>query len=160
VSEKLNFTRHLIECHCILKIFQNNTKPVYHKFPVFSVFENEKNIEKKFVSCNNCGAIHEITDLCKSEIKWGSDMFTGLVVTKEDVKFNLKNSGYENIIQVLETNECDISIWELALHCLENNIEQTIVLSKKEIQNNVIYNCLNIKEGSFKIKKEIMQRYL
>ena len=30
---------------------------------------------------------------------------------------------------------------------------------KKEIEDNIIYNCLNIKGGNIKIKKEIVQRY-
>ena len=35
------------------------------------------------------------------------------------------------------------------------NFEQ----DKKEIDNNIVYNCLYIKEGNIKIKKEIVQRY-
>lgn len=160
MSEKLNFTRHLIECHCILKIFQNKTKPLYHKFSVFSLFDEKDIIEKKYVSCNNCGAIHEVKDLCKSEIKWGSDMYSGLVITKDDIKFNLNNKKYSNVVDILETNDCDISIWELVEYCLENNIDHSIVLSKQDIQDNTVYNCLNIKNGLVKIKKEISQRYI
>tara|TARA_B100000212_G_scaffold231448_1_gene175931 strand:+ start:656 stop:1138 length:483 start_codon:yes stop_codon:yes gene_type:complete len=160
LKEKLNFTRHLIECHCILKIFQNKTKPLYHKFSVFSLIDEEDNIEKKYVSCNNCSAIHEIKDVCKSEIKWGSDIYSGLVITKDDIKFNLESKNYNNVIEILETNDCDISTWELVEHCLENNIDYTIVLNKQDIQDNTVYNCLNIEKGSVKIKKEISQRYV
>ena len=155
-----NFTRHLLECHCTLKLFQNKSKPLYHKFPVFSVSDEEGNIESKYVSCNNCGAIHEVKDFCKSEIKWGNDVYAGLVTTKEDITFNFKEKKLENIVEILEKYDCDISVWELVEHCIENKIDYSVVLDKKEIQDNIVYNCLNISSGNAKIKKEISQRYI
>lgn len=155
-----NFTRHLLECHCTLKIFENKSKPLYHKFPVFSLIDEENNIESKYVACNNCGAIHEVVDFCKSNIKWGNDALSGLVTSKEDISFNFKENNLENVIEILEKYDCDISIWELAEHCIENKIDYSIVLEKQEIQDNIVYNCLNIKSGNIKIKKEISQRYI
>lgn len=154
-----NYIRHLIECQCVLSLFKNNTVPVYHKFSVFSCITDDSSIEKKYVLCNNCDALHEVLDICKSEIKWGKDAYIGLVNTKDDIKFNLENQGKQNIVEVLEKNDCDISIWELVEYVIDNNIEETIVLDKKEIDDNIIYNCLNIKNGNIKIKKEITQRY-
>lgn len=158
-SKEFNFTRHLIECHCILKIYQNRTKPVYHKFSVFSLL-NDDNVEKKFVECNNCGVIHEVLDLCKSEIKWGSDVYSGLVVKKEDIIFNFQSRQIDYISKILEENNCDISVWELVEHCLDNNIDHEVVLSKQDIQDNTVYTCLNINNNNVKIKKEIVQRYV
>jgi len=157
---KTNFTRHLLECHCILKLFQNKSKPLYHKFPVFSVSEDNGNIEKKYVKCNNCAVIHEVTDFCKSNIKWGDDMYKGLVTTKDDIIFNFKQKELFNVVEILEKYECDVSIWELVEHCLDNKIDYSIVLEKKDIQDNTVYNCLNISSGNVKIKKEISQRYI
>ena len=159
MNQHKNYTRHLLECQCILSIYKNNTVPVYHKFQVFSKFDENDIIETKYVLCNNCDALHEVQDICKSEIKWGKDAYIGLVNTKDDIKFNLSNLGKDNIITVLEKNDCDISIWELVEHVIENNLEENIVLDKKEIDNNIVYNCLYIKEGNIKIKKEIVQRY-
>ena len=67
-----DYTKHLIECQCTLKIFENKTKPLYHKFVVFSLLEDE-NIEEKYVTCNNCDIVHRVYDICKSEIKWGKE---------------------------------------------------------------------------------------
>lgn len=159
MSQHKNYTRHLLECQCVLSIYRNNTVPVYHKFQVFSKFDNNNNIEKKYVTCNNCDALHEVHDICKSEIKWGKDAYIGLVNTKDDIKFNLSNQGKNNIVEILEKNNCDISVWELVEHVIENNLEESIVLDKKEIEDNIVYNCLYIKEGNIKIKKEIVQRY-
>ena len=40
-----DYIKHLIDCHCILSIYKNRTKPVYHKFPVFSKLDNNEIIE-------------------------------------------------------------------------------------------------------------------
>jgi len=159
MSQYKNYTRHLLECQCVLSLYRNNTVPVYHKFQVFSKFDNKNNIEKKYVTCNNCDALHEVQDICKSEIKWGKDTYIGLVNTKDDIKFNLSSQGKDNIIEILEKNNCDISVWELVEHVIEKNLEESIVLDKKEIEDNIVYNCLYIKKGNIKIKKEIVQRY-
>ena len=50
MSQHKNYTRHLLECQCVLSIYRNNTVPVYHKFQVFSKFDSNNNIEKKI--CN------------------------------------------------------------------------------------------------------------
>ena len=65
-----NYFRHLIECQCILPIYKNKTKPLYHKFKVFSVIEDDQ-IEEKYVMCNNCKILHRVTEFNKSEIMWG-----------------------------------------------------------------------------------------
>ena len=159
MNQSKNYTRHLLECQCTLSIFKNNTIPIYHKFPVFSIF-NDENIESKYVTCNNCDSLHEVLDICKSEIKWGKDTLIGLVNTKDDIKFNLSSQGKNNIVEVLEKNDCDVSIWELVEYVIDNDLEDTIILDKKEVDDNIIYNCLNIKNGNIRIKKEIVQRYI
>ena len=54
----------------------------------------------------------------------------------------------------------DISGWEMIEHLIENNIEGQIVLSKKEIEENIVYKVLYISKNGYKIKTEIAQRYL
>ena len=63
-----NSLKHLIECHCSLIIYKKRKDTVYHKFPVYSKLDKDNNIIEKIVQCNNCGVVHKITDLCKSEI--------------------------------------------------------------------------------------------
>ena len=158
----MNFTRHLIECHCTLKIFEKKTKPVYHKFPVFSVIDEKENIDEiKYVSCNNCGAIHEVKDFCKSEIIWGTDDMSSLVVSKEDIKHNLIEENQNKLIEILEENfPEDISAWEMVYYCIDNNIDYSIPIKKIDIKDNTVITCLNIKGKSYKIKKEVIQRYI
>ena len=153
------YIKHLIECHCILSIYKNRTKPVYHKFPVFSIVEEDE-IKEKYVLCNNCDIVHRVFEANKSEIKWGNEGHKSLVTTKEDIKFNLENQGMERLVTILELNNVDISDWELIDYLLENNLEGQVVIDKKEIENSINYKYLEIKNGKYKIKNDIVQRYL
>jgi len=155
------YVKHLIECQCVLSIFKNKTKPVYHKIPVFSQVDENGEVKEKYVACNNCGIIHRVYEVFKSEVKWGQEDVKSLITSKDDIKFNLEAQGFEKIILLLEKSDLDISDWEMVEHLLENNTSGHIVLEKKESDNNVVLKVLNINEdNSFKLKKEILQRYL
>ena len=106
--------KHLIECHCTLKIFKNGDEIIYHKFPVYSKINDEDRLEVKMTKCNNCGVIHKIVDVCKSEIISGKDDSIS-VVTKEDLDLQID----PRITNVLRTNECDISVWEHVADIIE-----------------------------------------
>ena len=60
--------KHLIQCHCVLPQFKNSTNPVFHKFVVFSLVDDSDTVQPKFAQCNNCGVVHKVVDLCKSEL--------------------------------------------------------------------------------------------
>lgn len=156
----MKHVKHLIECQCTLKIFENKTKPIYHKFPVFSLLDDNEEVEEKYVLCDNCDIVHKVYDYCKSEILWGKEGFKSLVTSKEDIKFNLESQGKEKIIEILETNLNPISDWEYVEYLLENNEEGFVVLSKEDIKDNTVYKCLYIKGDNFKIKKETSQRFI
>ena len=152
--------KHLIECQCVLNIFKNKTRPVFHKFKVFSQIDENDSIKEKYVICNNCDIVHRVFEVCKSEIKWGSENLKSLVTTKDDIKFNLESRNFENIVIELEKNNIDLCEWEYIEYILDNKKEGQIVLNKSEIDNNIVYNVLYIKNENFSIKKEIQQRFL
>ena len=154
------FDRHLIQCQCVLPQYKNMTKPLFHKFPVFSTFESndEESIvfDKKYVKCNNCDVIHKVEDFCKSSINWGKENVSSLITTKEDLKFVIP----DKILSVLELNNCDISIWENIYFFIENNIfNKDIIISKEEIENEVVCKSISLNEnGTIKLKKKIYDR--
>tara|TARA_Y100000592_G_C5377288_1_gene271613 strand:- start:373 stop:843 length:471 start_codon:yes stop_codon:yes gene_type:complete len=152
-----SYINHLIDCHCILKIYQNIEKHVYHKFIVFSELEDD-NFKKKYVECNNCGSIHEVTNINKSNIMSDSTKYKALVTSKEDLHFNLP----EKYVSFLVKNKVqETYIWENINYLLENNLEGSIIYNKESIDGNVICNFININnKGNFSIKKEIFQRDL
>ena len=155
-----NYIKHLIECQCILNIFKNKTKTVYHKFKVFSEINKNDEVKEKYVMCNNCDILHRVYEVCKSEIKWGNENLKSLVTTKDDIKFNLESKNQEKLVLELEKNNIDLCEWEYVDFLIENNKEGKIILNKNEIDNNIVYNILYIKGESFSIKKEIQQRFL
>jgi hypothetical protein len=153
-----DYILHLVECQCMLSIFKNKSKPVYHKIPVFSILKDDE-VERKYIICENCNVVHEVCEISKSEIKWGSEGIESLVKTFSDIKFNLESLGFERLISVLEKEDLHISKWELIEHCLENNLEENIVLQKTEHDNNIVVRLLEIKDQKFKLRKEMLQRY-
>ena len=120
--------KHLIECHCYLAIFKNNEKQINHRFPVYSKIDEEGRVIKKTVKCNNCDAMHYVTDICKSELRPGKDD-SNVVITKDDLKHMLP----ENITNFLISNNCDISIWEHAKDVIDENRKDEIIVIKRDI---------------------------
>lgn len=119
--------KHLIQCHCILPQFKNSDNPVFHKFAVFSIVDDADVVQTKFAQCNNCGVIHKITDICRSELTFKEDSksLPGI----EDIKFSIS----KELSGVLESYQCDIATWELAEWIyLGKHWEQWIILSKEE----------------------------
>ena len=43
--------KHLIECNCVLPQYQNTKKPIFHKFTVFSIIDEDNQIQDKNVIC-------------------------------------------------------------------------------------------------------------
>jgi len=149
---------HLIECQCILPIYKNKTKPLYHKFKVFSVIEDDQ-IEEKYVMCNNCKILHRVTEFNKSEIMWGVEEEKSMVTTIDDIKFNLSDD-YPNIVRLFEEKEVDITAWEHFNFLVEEGISDSVLISKTENKDKLIYKVVEFNNNKAKIKNEIVQRYL
>tara|TARA_B100000085_G_C18521843_1_gene504028 strand:- start:242 stop:580 length:339 start_codon:yes stop_codon:yes gene_type:complete len=112
------------------------------------------------VLCNNCDILHKVVEINKSEIKWGNEGLKSLVTTKEDIKFNFESQGLHELVNILESNLIDISEWEYIDYLFENSLEGQIVLEKTEIDNNINLKLLIIKNNKYRIKNELVQRYL
>lgn len=107
-----DFIIHQINCNCILQIKGNPT----FKFKVFSIIDNDK-VQQKFVICPNCGIVHKVIEIGKSTI----------IKNKEDLKSivkidDIKKSLNKKFIDVLEENNCDITIWEQVKFIVENEL--------------------------------------
>ena len=93
--------RHLIECHCVLPIYKNKKPVVYHKFAVYSFFdEKTSKVIPKYVNCNNCGVTHLIEEFCKSKIKLGLNNYKGLDNQIYKVYIPFKQVRYNRISNV------------------------------------------------------------
>jgi hypothetical protein len=147
--------KHLIECHCILPQYRGSKDPVYHKFVTFSIIDKSDTVIPKYVQCNNCGAVHKITDICKSEIITGKDELRSCATIK-DISMTMN----ESVSDILETYNCDISSWEHSKFILDyKKWGSFIVLTRDEFETETHGKMLVFEDdGVFKIEPFIMRR--
>jgi len=145
----MNGIKHLIQCHCILPQYKNAKDPVFHKFTVFSVIDDSDTVITKYSNCNNCGAVHKVYDICKSEIVSGKeDSKTSL--KREDFKFSLPQSLYE-LLNQYEKELCD---FEYSQFVVDNKKwDSTLTLTREELEEHVQGKLLRfIEEDKFRIE--------
>ena len=148
---------HTVECQCVLPIYNKIEKPVYHQFVVFNKL-NDDSMEEKYVECNNCGIIHQIVGLNKSNIISDTTNYKSLVVNKEDLSYNLPTKYLEFLTK---KNIEEIYIWEKIYFLLENNINESVLYNKTKIENFVICEFIDvIDKNNFKLSKKKFQRDL
>jgi len=144
--------RHLIECHCVLPQYENKDPVVYHKFTVYSKFNERNKIIPKYANCNNCGITHKVFDICQSEIFYGKeDVF---VITKEDVKRSLP----KNISDILDEHECDITQYELLEDVIYQNLYPfDIILNREIIEDEHHIKVLEVNENKTRIYVDVIR---
>ena len=118
--------KHLVECHCVLPQYRKQENPPYHRFVVFSLIDDADTVIAKHARCNNCGVIHNVVDVCKSEILLGQEI--GAVMTIEDCGMMLPSG----VKQMLETYGCEVPDWEHALYILQNEKWDDFIIMNRE----------------------------
>ena len=88
--------------------------PPQHQFIVFSAIEDDGTFRVRFAQCNNCGIVHKVVDVCRSEVVSREAM--GSLPTVDDIKAGLPAP----LANLLEQNDVDLSTWEMAQFILEN----------------------------------------
>lgn len=143
--------KHLIQCHCVLPQFRNANPPIFHKFVVFSLVDDDQ-VREKIVQCNNCGVIHRVTDHCKSEILHGKEE-SGSIRTIEDIELSLP----ERLAAYLKSQNVDVATWEQVEWLTENAQESEVVLRRDEQAEKTNLKILTIKkDGTFRTRNEII----
>src|SRR5690606_5043392 len=134
------YLKHLVECTCILPQFQNRKQLIYHKFPVFSIIDEQDKVEEKIVICPNCRICHKVYEIGKSELLKGENLSS--LRNIKDIKAGIP----QNILNVIESYDCDITTYEEIEFILENELwNKEILLSKEKIENEIIGKILIIK---------------
>lgn len=143
--------KHLVECHCILPVYKNSIPRIYHKFSVYSRLDDDGGIVPKYANCNNCGILHDIYEICKSNIKIGKEDI-GSVTTIDEIALSFP----EKLNKILEKYTCTIDVYEEIEHVLEDKIFPTeIILSREIIEDEHHVKIIEITGGEkFKIKSE------
>lgn len=131
--------RHLVQCQCVLPQYRKLKDPVFHKFTVFSVIDNDV-VEPKYVQCNNCGAVHKVYDICKSEIIPGKDELRS-VATMQEISISIPS----DLRQLLETYNCDITVWEhIKFSLQEQRWGDQVVITRESIGDEITGKVLTI----------------
>ena len=149
--------KHLIECHCMLPQYRKTKDPLFHKFVVFSKIDDSDTVEEKIAQCNNCGIIHKVYDICKSEILGGKEESFSIVTISD-----LRESFSDRIVSVLENNNCDVSVWEHVDFILSNCLwNETVVLRRDIIEGKTHIKILKIlDENRIKIENHIIKDFV
>ena len=135
-------TKHIIECHCVLPQYRNRKNVLYHKFVAFSIIDDSDTVIPKYAQCNNCGVVHKVYDICKSEIVQGRDEISTLC-TIDDVALTIP----EDIRHVLESYQVDLPTWEHVQYTLQNKQWGEYIILKKEIIDDEIQGKMLIIDG-------------
>ena len=98
--------------------------PPLHSFIAFSVENDDGTLNEKYVNCNNCGILHKVTGICKSEIMHNFEG-TSSSITLEDIKLTIP----EGIGRLLESYNCELPDFEFIKFMLDNSKKDFIVLS-------------------------------
>lgn len=152
-------TKHIVECHCVLPQYRSRKEPVYHKFMVFSIIDDSDTVIPKYAQCNNCGVVHKIYDICKSEILAGKDEIRTLC-TIDDISLTIP----EDIRGVLESYQVDLPIWEQVQFILRNKKwGEQILLSKEDLNDEIQGKMLvidGLEQGQIRIEPFIQKAWI
>jgi hypothetical protein len=108
---------------------------------VFSLVDDSDTTIPKYAQCNNCGIVHKVYDLCKSEIISGKDE-TRAIKSIEDIGFSIPS----DLCDLLNTYNCDLATWEQVKHSLDYKIfGENIILTKELVDTEVTGKVLVIK---------------
>lgn len=140
--------KHLIECNCSLPQYRNRPRRVFHKFAVFSVIGEDSQVEIKHVQCNNCGAVHRVVEIGKSEFTGRDESHA--ISTIEDVKISIP----EDIRDILDDYQSDLPSWEEVAFIYENERWGShVVLSSEESHGEMVTKILRfVAPGIVKIE--------
>lgn len=123
--------KHLIKCRCILPQFKKMANPLFHQFIVFSIIENDE-VKLKYSQCPNCGIVHRVTEIGKSDIIQGREVMQSMLTIDE-----IKHSLPENLRLILEKNNVDLPTWEAVAFYFENKLWGNFVVLTSDVDSNV-----------------------
>lgn len=129
----LECIKHLITCNCILKQFELAEPPVFHKFIVFSIINQDGSIKPSFVKCNNCDGIHKITEVGVSEkLKRES---SPALPDIEEIKTNLP----EKLVELLARYNLDLPTWQEVQFVYNNQKWDRPIILHREQEDQEVY---------------------
>lgn len=124
--------KHLVKCRCVLPQFKQLKDPPDHQFIVFSIINEDDTVKVKYAQCPNCGIIHKVTEINRSEILFGKEAM-GSIITIADIKPSLP----EQLVAILEGSQADLPTWEAVQFSFENKQWGSFVVLTSETEDGV-----------------------
>ena len=124
--------KHLIKCRCVLPQFKQMPNPPDHQFVVFSVINDDDTVKPRYSQCTNCGIVHKVIEISRSEILIGKEAMTS-IVTIADIRPSLP----QQLVAILEGSHADLSTWEAAQFIFENEQWGNFVVLTSEVEGGV-----------------------
>lgn len=122
-----SYVKHLIECNCVLPQYKKKNPPIFHKFVVFSEFDEEGQIVPSFAQCAHCGAIHKVFEVFRSKTLPKETL--GSLPSVKEIAMSLP----ENIVDLLNTYKCDLVSYQEVEWIFKNEAwGRQVILSKDE----------------------------
>lgn len=140
--------KHLVDCNCILPQMRGKNPPLFHSFVVFSTILDDGSIVEKHAQCNNCGIIHRVYDIRKSELLKKEQHAS--VQTIEDVSLSLPTE----LSSILLSYKCDIASWEHAQFIFENEKWGDFIVISREFEDGITNGKRLVIAGQKKFKIE------
>ena len=146
--------KHLIDCHCILRIYKGDDTNINHKFPVYSKLDDNSKVIPKFVKCNNCESLHWVYDICRSEFKGGNDQ-TEVTSNVDDLSLMLPI----RLCGILRKYNCDMSVWDHIVDIYDDERWGENVVIKRDIidEEQQVKLLYVLGENKFKIDSKKIQ---
>ncbi len=148
--------KHLVQCHCMLPQYRNSDVPVFHQFVVFSIIDGKSDtVVPKFASCNNCGAVHKVVDICKTEMLTGRNEVPSQLKI-EDFRLSLPTDLYELLVSYGK----EIADFEHAQFILESeDWDKFIILTREEIDDMIQGKLVKfLASDRFRVESYILRR--
>jgi hypothetical protein len=121
------FIKHLVECNCILKQFELIEPPVFHKFVVFSIINDDGSLKSHFSKCNNCGAVHRVMEVGSSRLLKRETV--PALPTIDEIKTQLP----EKLVDLVSVYNLELPSWQEIKFIYENEKwERPVILTREE----------------------------
>lgn len=121
--------KHLVKCRCVLPQYKNAVHPIPHQFIVFSIINDDNTVKPKFAQCTNCGVVHRVIEIGRSEIIQGREAM-GSILTINDIKQSIP----EQLATILESSHADLPTWEAVQFILETQQWGNFVVLTSDVE--------------------------
>lgn len=126
-THKQRGLKHSVECNCILPQYRDARPVIFHRFVVFSVINADDTVGSKYVTCNNCGATHRVTEVGRSEIV--SDENTALVRSIDDVALGIP----DKLVTVLRQHDAPFPTWEECEFVIKSRPAKAVIVLTRDV---------------------------